>query len=86
MKKKIDIKSLLLGVLLGMATFFSVAAATNVRAVWEYKVLAGTVFGSESKGTLEDAINNTVSQGWEFVSAAHSTERYGFAVMRREKR
>ena len=85
MKKKIDIKSLLLGALLGMATLFSVAAATNAHPVWEYKVLTGIVWGREAKGNLDDAINNTVAQGWEFVSAAHSTERYGFAVMRREK-
>ena len=85
MNKKIDIKSLVLGALLGIATFFSVAAATNTQTVWEYKVVTGVVFGRESKGNLDDAINTSVGQGWQFVSANHSTDRYGFAVMRREK-
>ncbi|HMJ64188.1 MAG TPA: DUF4177 domain-containing protein [Candidatus Binatia bacterium] len=85
MKKKIDIKSLLLGALLGIAMFFSVAAATNTQAAWEYKVVSGVVLGRESKGTLDDVINASVAQGWQFVSAAHSMDRYGFAVMRREK-
>ena len=84
MKKKIDIRSLVLGALLGMAIVFSVAAANEERTVWEYKVVAGTVLGTE--GPLDSVINRTVNEGWQFVSASHSTERYGFAVMRREKK
>jgi hypothetical protein len=86
MKTKFDIKSMVLGALLGAATFFSVAAAADERAVWEYQVVTGTVFGSDSKGQLGDAINTAANQGWQFVSASHSTERYGFAIMRRDKR
>lgn len=84
MKKKIDIKSMVLGALLGMAIVVSIAAANDSRTVWEYKVLTGTVFGTE--GLLDNVINRSVSEGWEFVSASHSIERYGFAVMRREKK
>lgn len=86
MKKKFDIRSMVLGALLGMAIIFSVAAAADERAVWEYKLVAGTVFGSDSKGQLDDAINTAANQGWQFVSASHSMERYGFAIMRRDKR
>jgi hypothetical protein len=82
MKKKIDIRSMVLGALLGMAIAVSVAAANEGRAVWEYKVVAGTVLGTE--GPLDNVINRSVKEGWQFVSASHSTERYGFAVMRRE--
>ena len=84
MKKKIDIKSMVFGALLGTVIVFSVAAANDGRAVWEYKVVAGTVLGTEAP--LDNVINRSVNEGWEFVSAAHSTERYGFAVMRREKK
>ena len=84
MKKKIDIRSMVLGALLGMAIVFSVAAANEGRMVWEYKVVSGKVLGTESP--LDSVINRSVNEGWEFVSAAHSTEHYGFAVMRREKK
>jgi hypothetical protein len=83
-KTKIDIKSMVLGALLGMAIVLSVAAANESRTVWEYKVVAGTVLGTE--GPLDTVINKSVNEGWQFVSASHSTERYGFAVMRREKK
>ena len=84
MKKKIDIRSTVLGALLGMAIVLSVAAANEGRTAWEYKVVSGTVLGTEA--ALDSVINRSVNEGWEFVSAAHSTERYGFAVMRREKK
>ena len=86
MKNKIDIKSLVLGALLGAVVVLSAAAATTSggRTVWEYQTVQGTVQGNEAK--LDDAINKQGSQGWEFVSASHSTEKYGFAIMRREKK
>jgi len=80
---KIDIKSLVLGGLLGMAIFFSVGAATDNSAVWEYKVVTGYVFGSGPR--LEDVINNTVAQGWQFVATSGVGDRSGYVVMRREK-
>jgi hypothetical protein len=83
MKTKLDIKSMVLGALLGAVIVFSVGAATGgSRTVWEYKTVPGKVFGEE----LGQAINGAVAQGWEFVSASPSTEQWGFAVMRREKK
>lgn len=81
---KIDMKSMVLGLLLGTAIVFSVAAADEGRTAWEYKLVTGAVLGAED--LLDDKINRSVGQGWQFVSASHSTERYGFAVMRREKK
>jgi hypothetical protein len=49
----------------------------------EYVIVQGTVFGREAN--LDIQINQRVGQGWELVSVAHSTEHYGFAVMRRSK-
>ena len=83
---RIDIKSLLLGALAGAFIMLSVAAATTAgnHATWEYKVVQGTVFGKEAQ--LEDYINSATVQGWDLVSASHSKDQYGFAVMRREKK
>jgi hypothetical protein len=86
MKNKINIKSLVIGALLGVAIVLSVGAATDARTVWEYKIVVGKVLSGGSEDPLEVAINKAVSERWEFVSANHSVERYGFAVMRREKR
>ena len=87
--KRIDIKSLLLGALVGPSIMISVAAATSPgnRMSWEYKVVPGKVLGSiGGEVKLEDAINSHAAQGWDFVSASPSTDQYGFAVMRREKK
>ena len=83
---RIDIRSLLLGALVGASVTLSVAAGTisGNRTTWEYKVVQGKVFGNEAK--LEDAINTSTGQGWDFVSASPSVDQYGFAVMRREKK
>jgi hypothetical protein len=84
--KRISIRSLVLGLLLGAATMFCVAAATSAGGlrVWEYKTVAGQVLGADTP--LGQAINASVAEGWEFVSASSSVERWGFAVMRREKK
>ncbi len=80
---RFDTKSLLLGAALGAVVMFSVAATTTAtRTTWEYRTVPGQVLGNE----LGQAINASVTEGWEFVSAASSTEQWGFAVMRREKK
>lgn len=82
--KRIEIRSLVLGTLLGAVVTLSVAAATvgGSRTVWEYKVVPGDVTG----GLLEKAINNSASEGWELISTSPLTGFYGFAVLRREKK
>jgi hypothetical protein len=84
--KRIDLKSLLLGTLVGAAIMVSVAAATTSgnRPTWEYKVVPGKVLGvSGNEVNLEYEINRYAVQGWDFVSASPSTGDFGFAVMRR---
>ena len=44
----------------------------------------GRVLGGEQN--LGDAINATLDQGWEFVSASYAIDQLGFAVMKREKK
>lgn len=82
-QKRFDTKSVLLGAALGAVIMFTVAATTTAtRTTWEYRTVPGNVLGNE----LGQAINASVTEGWEFVSAASSTEQWGFAVMRREKK
>lgn len=87
--RRIDIKSLVFGALLGAAIMFSVAATTTSGrgTTWQYKVVPGKVLGNiGNEIKLEDAINTNAAQGWDFVSASPSTDHYGFAVMRKEKK
>jgi hypothetical protein len=81
--KHIDIKSALIGALLAITLTLSVAAAAANRTVWEYKVITGKGFLNE----LEKAINASVVEGWDFVSASGpNNENWGIAVLRREKK
>jgi hypothetical protein len=83
--KTIDIKNLVIGALLGASIILSVAAATGTgsRIVWEYKVVTASVFQDE----LGKAINSSVADGWDFVSASGPNDgNWGFAVLKREKK
>jgi hypothetical protein len=84
MNKDINVKSLALGAVLGIAVCLSVAAAANANAPtnWEYRLISARVFQNE----LQNGINGAVSEGWEFVSASPYVDQYGFAVLRREKK
>jgi len=62
MKRLIDIKSLILGGLLGAAIIMTVGAATSERTTaWEYKRMPGV-----AEGTL----NQMAEQGWTVVGYA----------------
>jgi len=84
MQNKIDIKSMILGAILGAVILLSVGAATSTRTNWEYKVVPGKYFTGDQH--LGDAINRNAIEGWDFVSASHGTEQWAFAVLRREKK
>ena len=84
MKSKFNLKIFCVGVLAGVIAVLSIGAAADVAPrQWEYRVVQGAVFGQE--GRLEDAMNKSAVDGWEFVSASPSLKRYGFAVMKRQK-
>jgi hypothetical protein len=78
------IKTFASGVLAGATLVFGIGATANSASkTWEYKVVQGAVFGNE--GMLDGALNANVADGWEFVSASPSLDKYGFAIMRRAK-
>jgi hypothetical protein len=83
MKKLIDIKSLVLGAVLGITVVISIAAAADRGTGWEYKVVTGAIWGNEAK--LEEVINSRVAEGWQFVATSGVGERHGYAVMRRDR-
>jgi len=87
MKRKLDIKSMVLGALLGAVIVFSVGAATGgSRTVWEYKVVRGNIKGNDDAGALDKYINNAIAGGWDFVSASPLGDISGFAVLKRERK
>jgi hypothetical protein len=81
MKKKIDIRSTVLGALLGMAIVISIAAAAERGSDWEYKVVVETLLQNK----MQETINSHIAQGWQFVATSGVGERSGYVVMRREK-
>jgi hypothetical protein len=62
MKKKIDIKSLVLGALFGSIIVFALAAAPAANT-WEYRWL------TPYRSSFEAEINKAAGTGWELVSA-----------------
>ena len=83
MKTKIEIKSFLLGALLGGVLAVSVAAgiAKSQRGAVEYKLVSANAMN----GDLQDAINRAGQDGYEFQSASQCADHWVCAVTKREK-
>ena len=63
--------------------FVGCAAPPRHTRSWEYKTVSGHVIGRDDR--LDAAINQEISQGWQFVSAGQAADQWGFAVLRRER-
>jgi hypothetical protein len=86
MKHTFDIKSVLLGVILGAVIMFSVAAATTGGgggAAWEYKIISGRL-GKTAHPALAEQLDQAAAGGWEVVSTA-SDDGYPFVIMRKAR-
>ena len=84
MKRKFDIKSMILGGILGAIIMFSVAAATSAgRPAWDYKVISGRL-GKTAHPPLAEQLDQAAAGGWEVVSTA-SDDGYPFVILRRAK-
>ena len=81
---KIDLKSAVLGVIAGVSVVF-LLGAVSVRGktvAWKYKIVSSPIHG----GRLENDINSSVADGWDFVTVSDmSLQQYAFAVLRRAK-
>jgi len=82
MNKKIDIKSLLLGFLLGGVIVFSVAAATRTGPIMvsEYHWI------TPDRRTFETDLNQAGKDGWELVTAVPDSNKNNMsAVLKRSR-
>lgn len=77
--KRIDLKSLGAGLLLGFAVILCVAASGTERMTMEFQIVVGDVH----TGQLRNEMNRVGRDGWEFVSTSGVGERTGYAVFRR---
>ena len=86
MKATIDIKSLVLGCLLGALVVFTISATTDRATTWEYRVV--TLPSTNPPGTpaLEKVINEAVAEGWELHQACVGDPSGPFGLMRRPKK
>ena len=84
MKHKFDIKSLLLGGLLGAVITFSVGAMTG-KSAWDYKIISGRLAQvGPTHPPLGQQLDQASTDGWEVVSAA-SDDGFPFVILRRAK-
>jgi hypothetical protein len=80
MKKKIDIKSLVLGALFGSIVVFSLAAAPAANT-WEYRWI------TPDRKSFEAEINKAAGAGWELVSAVPDPDSgHMSAVLKRARK
>ena len=79
--KKIDLRSAAVGLILGAAAVFGLGAANQERRSMEYHVVAAQLFN----GDFQRRVENAAAAGWVLEEANAFNERYGFAVLSRER-
>ena len=86
MNNKLNINSLLVGILLGAVAVICIAAATGAggRTSWEYKIIAQPQHAIVQ--ALEQPLNDADKDGWEVVGVSHSEREGTFALMKRPKK
>ena len=88
MNNKIDIKSFVLGAILGAVVVFSFWAATSsVNKSWRYVILEGKVSQSATHSRLSGFINANLDSGMELVSVSpvfnkRDDDGWAFALLR----
>jgi len=86
MKATIDIKSLVLGCLLGALVVYTIAATTDRTTTWEYRVVTLPTTNPPGTPALEKLINEAVAEGWELHQACAGDPSGPFGLMRRPKK
>lgn len=84
MGRKFDIKSMVLGGLLGGILMFSVAATTTGRTTWEYKIISGHLVPYDKQNALGPQLDQAATDGWEVVAPANDNG-FLFLILRRAK-
>jgi hypothetical protein len=84
MKHKFDLKSLVLGGLLGGVIMFSIAATTG-KSAWDYKIISGRLTHSgPNHPPLGQQLDQAAADGWEVISTA-SDDGFPFVILRRAR-
>ena len=85
MKQRFDIKSLVLGTLMGTAVVLTVAAMSGTtRPTWDYEIIYGRLSQTAKVPSIRDELYNASSNGWDVV-AATSEDGCPVLVLRRPK-
>ena len=79
--KRIDLKSLGLGVLIGTGAMLGIAATGSTRNMpMEYQVVGGNGYGA-----LQSEMNKFGGDNWEFLATSGAGDHQVYAVFRRPK-
>ena len=78
--KRIDLRSLGLGVLVGTGAMIAISATRIDRTSMEYQVVAGNFHND-----LRDKLNKFSSDNWELVGTSGVGDQYAYAIFRRPK-
>ena len=83
---RVDVKSLLLGALVGACIVLAAAVATNSggSTAWEYKIVVGK--NGMLAADFEQALNKAAAQGWLLVTTSSYSEGMPLAVLKKEKK
>ena len=84
MARKFDIKSMVLGALLGGIIMFSVAAATTEKTTWEYKIISCHLVPYDKQNALGPQLDKAAADGWELVAPAND-DGFLFLILRKAK-
>jgi hypothetical protein len=90
MSKNNQLKSLLVGIVIGAGAVLCIGAADVERpaanATWEYRVVSGFTYNVPGRAVLEQLINARVAEGWEFVSASGTGLDSGLAILKKQRK
>ena len=79
--KRIDFKSLGVGVFVGVGAMLTIAATGSTRnAPMEYRVVVGHV-----RGDLQSQMNKIAAENWEFLATSNMGDSNAYAIFRRPK-
>ncbi len=84
--RSVELKSLLLGSLMGACAMLGLGAVTSGgnSAAWEYKVVVGR--NGMNGFDLQESINKAAADGWALVSTSSYSEGMPLAVLKKEKK
>jgi hypothetical protein len=85
--KSIQLKSLILGAMIGAAALFGIAAVERAATEYEYKFVYQTELQQHVPlESMEQAVNRFAAQGWEPIAVSATEGRGQNVLLKRAKR